>query len=161
MERGCNPIWWSVACCVPGVLSAGIIYYVIPNHAGTLGENLPYLRWCAWALGAVQAILLPFIGGYTFRVDASGITVMLGLLAIPIKQIPFADVTSVKAIQNLRVGEAFRGFGWRVNSRSSTTGYVLADGPAFCVATRDWSYIASCPDAAALAAECQRHVPAT
>ena len=159
IERSCNPLWWSIVCCCPGLVGAALIWYVLPNFGAGLGPATVYLRWAATALLAVQVILAPFIGGFQFRIDPGGFTVTLGLLAIPIKRLPWSDVTSVSSVQGLKVLEAFRGFGWRINPASATTGYVLSNGPALCLATRNWTYLCSVDGAEALAAAAKRHLP--
>jgi len=142
-EQSSNPLWFSLSCCLPGAMAAALYGYVLPHYAAELGPGVKPLGWVVYALVGVQALLVPFIGGYLVRLDTDGVTVMLGLLGLPIKRVAWKDISSVNLIQYLNVLEAFRGYGWRVNRMSSTTGYVLGSGPAFCFVSAGWNYVFS------------------
>jgi len=122
----------------------GALLIVGSRTGGTPPPQL--VGFLTWPMVGVQFLLLPFVGGFAFRVDSSGVTVMLGLLRIPIKRLPWSSIESIAVVPDIRPLDDFRGYGWRTNPATRKTAYILSSGDAVQVASGGWNYLLIMPN---------------
>ena len=150
-QKSNPPLWWLV-CLGPTLVLVAV------RLGSTYGGAPPAMVVNALTVPMVivQLLMLPFLGGYTYRVSHEGIAVFLGLLSIPVKRLAWSAVQSVEVMRDLQPLSEFMGYGLRTNRGAKKTGYVLSSGDAVRVVAEGWTYFLVMPNASDFAAAAER-----
>jgi hypothetical protein len=147
-----SPLSWWLLCLIPGAMIA------LTQGIARCGTAMPHVVAVATTcvMAGVQLVMLPFLGGFTYRAEATGLTVGLGLLQIPIKRLGWSSIERVEVLSDVRPLVDFGGYGLRRNASSRKTGYIVSSGGAVQVTSEGWAYVMVMPDPKSFAAVIER-----